>query len=109
MPVEEQHVERDEREPDQPGGDARLELVGAERRRHALRCVSSFSCTGSAPYCRTVARSLASPSLKFPEIWTSPLKLSVWNAGADCTTPSRTIATAFCGGYFGYDVLARAG
>ncbi len=66
-----------------------------------LWVVSSFSCTGNAPYCSTVARSFASLSLKFPEIWMSPEKLGSLNCGADCTTPSSTMATAFCGGVFG--------
>ena len=90
-----------------PGRDAGLELVLAERRRDALRSSSSLSCTGSAPYCSTVARSLASPSLKFPEIWTSPPEaVGSGTPGADCTTPSSTIATAFCGGCFGNDSCA---
>ena len=35
--VEDEHVERDQREPDDAGGDAGVELVLAERRRHVLR------------------------------------------------------------------------
>ena len=36
QPVEEDHVERDEREADEAGDDAGVQLVLAERRRHAL-------------------------------------------------------------------------
>src|SRR4051794_27600151 len=72
-----------------------------------LCVVCSLSTTGSAPYCRTVARSLASPSLKLPEIWTLPPSNDAsWNAGADCTTPSSTIATEFWGGCFENDSAA---
>ena len=68
--------------------------------------VSSLSCTGSEPNFSTVARSSASPWLKLPEISTSVSNDGVWNAGADCTTPSSTIATAFCGGVLLYEVAA---
>ena len=38
----------------------------------------------------------AGDSLKLPEIWTLPPSNDAsWNAGADCTTPSSTIATEF--------------
>ena len=36
QPVEDEHVERDEREADDAGDDAGVELVVAERRRHVL-------------------------------------------------------------------------
>ena len=71
-------------------------------------CCFSSNCTGSAPYCRMFARSSASPCVKLPEIFTSPGKFGSLNRGADCTTPSSTIATLFCGGCFGND-SARAG
>ena len=49
-PVEEDHVERDEREADEAGDDAGVQLVLAERRRHALRRSAAWSnCTGSEP------------------------------------------------------------
>jgi hypothetical protein len=41
-----------------------------------------------------------------PEIVTSPGKFGSLNRGADCTTPSRTIGTLFCGGCFGNDCCA---
>ena len=57
--------------------------------------VCGCSCTGRAPYFRTRARSLASRWVKFPVI--SPRPLNCWALiwGADCTTPSRSMATCF--------------
>ena len=70
-------------------------------------CCFSSNFTGSAPYLSTFARSLASPCVKLPVICTGPEpKFAVWNRGADCTMPSRTIATLFCGGCFENDAPA---
>ena len=81
QPVEDEHVERDEREADDRRPRCRPRSWSVPSDGDTLWVVSSLSWTGSAPYCRTVARSFASPSLKSPEICTSPSKLSVWNAG----------------------------
>src|SRR3954447_19320287 len=62
-----------------------------------LRAVCCSSFTGSAPYLMSLARLSASSLLKFPVIWTSPVKFADWNAGLDCTTLSSTIATSSCG------------
>ena len=49
-----------------------------------------------------MARSFASVSLKSPEIWHVTGEAAAPGTPArDCTTPSSTIATAFCGGVFG--------
>jgi hypothetical protein len=56
-------------------------------------CSSRSNCTGSAPYRRRRARSVASPLLNAPEICTLRPVIPSLIVGADCTTPSSSIAT----------------
>ena len=56
-------------------------------------CCFWSNCTGSAPYFSTSARSFASPWVKVPLICTFLPVMPGWIIGADCTTPSSTIAT----------------
>ena len=72
-----------------------------------LWVVSSLSCTGSAPYCSTVARSLASPSLKFPEIWTVAGEAG-WSGTRARTAPRRRARSRprSAAADFGYDSAA---
>jgi hypothetical protein len=51
------------------------------------------SCTGSEPYRSTSARLRASDSLKSPVICALPLNSDCWMVGADCTIPSRAMAS----------------
>src|SRR5436190_15228229 len=58
---------------------------------------SGVSCTGSDPYRSTVARSLASRWENWPVMVALLSKFWInvgWMVGADCTTPSSTMASA---------------
>src|SRR3954453_6669517 len=53
--------------------------------------------SGSAPYFRTLARSVAVCWVKLPEIWAAPPGIAVLTEGAEIDLPSRTIANRFIG------------
>ena len=90
------------------GRDARPRAGPPERRRHALDrlllLVELHRQRAVLEHAGEVAR--PRPRVKSPEICTSPGKFGSLNRGADCTTPSSTIATLFCGGCFGKDCCA---